>query len=153
MTLRKVIIKTKIAEINDSLKLVKDNLPSSLSTFKKMGLMKDGIYKRMEYAIENVFDICSIINSDLKLGVPVDNEDILNNLYEADVIDNVTMDKLKSMKGFRNILVHRYGKIEDDMAFKILNNNLEYFNHFIEVIEEFMRKDNQWLSINKSFTW
>jgi len=143
MTLRKVIIKTKIAEINDSLKLVKDNLPSSLSTFKKMGLMKDGIYKRMEYAIENVFDICSIINSDLKLGVPVDNEDILNNLYEADVIDNVTMDKLKSMKGFRNILVHRYGKIEDDMAFKILNNNLEYFNHFIEVIEEFMRKDNQ----------
>ena len=142
MTLRKVIIKTKIAEINDSLKLVKDNLPSSLSTFKKMGLMKDGIYKRMEYAIENVFDICSIINSDLKLGVPVDNEDILNNLYEADVIDNITMDKLKSMKGFRNILVHRYGKIEDDMAFKILNDNLDYFNHFLEVIEEFMKKNN-----------
>ncbi|MGC9516230.1 MAG: type VII toxin-antitoxin system HepT family RNase toxin [Methanomicrobiales archaeon] len=142
MTLRKVIIKTKIAEINDSLKLVKDNLPSSLSTFKKMGLMKDGIYKRMEYAIENVFDICSIINSDLKLGVPVDNEDILNNLYEADVIDNITMDKLKSMKGFRNILVHRYGKIEDDMAFKILNANLDYFDHFLEVIEEFMKKNN-----------
>ncbi|MCC7558366.1 MAG: DUF86 domain-containing protein [Methanobacteriaceae archaeon] len=142
MTLRKVIIKTKIAEINDSLKLVKDNLPSSLSQFKKMGLIKDGIYKRMEYAIENVFDICSIINSDLKLGVPVDNEDILNNLYEADVIDNITMDKLKSMKGFRNILVHRYGKIEDDMAFKILNDNLDYFDHFLEVIEEFMKKNN-----------
>lgn len=45
MTLRKVIIKTKIAEINDSLKLVKDNLPSSLSQFKKMGLIKDGINK------------------------------------------------------------------------------------------------------------
>jgi len=144
MTLRKVIIKTKIAEINDSLKLVKDNLPSSLSQFKKMGLIKDGIYKRMEYAIENVFDICSIINSDLKLGVPVDNEDILNNLYEADVIDNITMDKLKSMKGFRNILVHRYGKIEDDMAFKILNDNLDYFDHFLEVIEEFMKKNNHW---------
>ncbi|AXV38350.1 MAG: hypothetical protein CIT01_09135 [Methanobacterium sp. BRmetb2] len=142
MTLRKVIIKTKIAEINDSLKLVKDNLPSSLSQFKKMGLIKDGIYKRMEYAIENVFDICSIINSDLKLGVPVDNEDILNNLYEADVIDDITMDKLKSMKGFRNILVHRYGKIEDDMAFKILNDNLDYFDHFLEVIEEFMKKNN-----------
>jgi len=142
MTLRKVIIKTKIAEINDSLKLVKDNLPSSLSQFKKMGLIKDGIYKRMEYAIENVFDICSIINSDLKLGVPVDNEDILNNLYEADVIDNITMDQLKSMKGFRNILVHRYGKIEDDMAFKILNDNLDYFDHFLEVIEEFMKKNN-----------
>ena len=112
MTLRKVIIKTKIAEINDSLKLVKDNLPSSLSQFKKMGLIKDGIYKRMEYAIENVFDICSIINSDLKLGVPVDNEDILNNLYEADVIDDITMDKLKSMKGFRNILVHSMVKLK-----------------------------------------
>jgi len=142
MILRKVIIKTKIAEIKDSLKLVKDNIPSSLSQFKKMGLMKDGIYKRMEYAIENVFDICSIINSDLELGVPVNNEDILNNLYEAEVIDNVTMDKLKSMKGFRNILVHRYGKIEDDVAFKILNDNLDDFKHFIEVIEEFMRKNN-----------
>lgn len=96
----------------------------------------------MEYAIENVFDICSIINSDLKLGVPMDNEDILNNLYEADIIDNETMDKLKSMKGFRNILEHRYGKIEDNMAFKILNDNLDYFDHFLEVIEEFMEKNN-----------
>jgi len=26
------------------------------------------------------------------------------------------------------------------MAFKILNDNLDYFDHFLEVIEEFMKK-------------
>jgi len=42
-----------------------------------MGLIKDGIYKRVEFAVENVFDICAIINTDLVLGVPSDDEDIM----------------------------------------------------------------------------
>jgi len=32
--------------------------------------VKDGICKRIEFAIEDVFDICAIINADLDLGTP-----------------------------------------------------------------------------------
>jgi len=42
------------------------------------------------------------------------------------------------MKGFRNILVHRYGKIDDKLAFRILKENLGDFYEFMKEIEEFL---------------
>ena len=46
----------------------------------------------------------------------------------------------KSMKGFRNILVHRYGRINDEMVFSIVKENLHDFYGFIEVIENFIEQ-------------
>ena len=64
------IIRIKIKEIEESLQLVEDNLPESYAEFSKLCLVKDGIFKRLEFCIENIFSICAIINTDLKLGIP-----------------------------------------------------------------------------------
>ncbi len=105
-----------------------------------MGLVKDGIYKRAEYAIENVWDICSIINTDLGEGIPYEEINIPDNLIRARIIDSTLGAKLKVMKGFRNIMVHRYGDIDDRLAFKTLKNHLEDFQDFIDQIEDFLKK-------------
>ena len=47
-------------------------------------------------------------------------------------------EKLKAMRGFRNIVVHRYGRIDDRIAFEILKENLQDFYAFIRKIEEFL---------------
>jgi uncharacterized protein YutE (UPF0331/DUF86 family) len=44
------------------------------------------------------------------------------------------------MKGFRNIMVHRYGDIDDRLAFKTLKNHLEDFQDFIDQMEDFLKK-------------
>lgn len=49
--------------------LVLNHLPSQFEEFSQLGLVKDGIYKRVEFAIENVWEICSIINSDIEEGI------------------------------------------------------------------------------------
>ncbi|MHA1836285.1 MAG: type VII toxin-antitoxin system HepT family RNase toxin [Candidatus Odinarchaeia archaeon] len=139
--MRHEIIRTKIKEIEESLLLIKNHLPKEFDEFKKLGLIKDGIYKRIEFAIENIFDICAIINTDLNLGVPSSEEDIIENLIENKIIDKKFKEKLKAMKGFRNILVHRYGKIDDKLVFDILTNNLGDFYEFIRLINEFLIKN------------
>jgi len=101
-------------------------------------LIKDGIYKRIEFAIENVFDICAIINTDLELGIPSDDKDIIENLVRNEILSEEMGEKLKAMKGFRNIVVHRYGRIDDRIAFEILKENLPDFYAFIRKIEEFL---------------
>ncbi|OPY25998.1 MAG: hypothetical protein A4E27_00787 [Methanobacterium sp. PtaU1.Bin242] len=101
-----------------------------------MGLVKDGIYKRVEYAIENVWDICSIINTDLGEGIPHEEINIPNNLIRVGIIDQTVGAKLKVMKGFRN----RYGDIDDRIAFKTLKNHLRDFKDFIDQIEDFLKK-------------
>ena len=139
-TFRENIIRTKIKEIEESLKLVEKHLPDTFEEFSSMGLIKDGIYKRIEFAIENVFNICAIINSDLELGIPADDEEIVNNLVKNKVFSEETKEKLKLMKGFRNIVVHRYGKIDDRIAFKILKRDMQDFYEFIKILENFLDK-------------
>ena len=136
--MRKDIIRTKIKEIEESLKLVKENLPDTLEEFLGLGLVKDGIYKRIEFCIENVYDICAVINTDLDLGIPKDEEDILENLLKKKIMSKNIGKKLRLMKGFRNILVHRYGKIDDKLAFKILKENINDFNEFVKEIEKIL---------------
>lgn len=138
--LRSDVIRTKMREIEEGVDLIRDNLPSRFSEFDVLGLVKDGIYNRAEFGIENVFDICAVLNSDLGLGVPGDDEAIVDNLVEAGVLDDGLKTILASMKGFRNIVVHRYGKINDEVAFNILKEQLGDFMVFIERIEAYLNK-------------
>jgi len=45
--MRTEIIRTKIMEIKESLELIRENLPDSLEEFASLGLIKDGMYKRI----------------------------------------------------------------------------------------------------------
>lgn len=47
------------------------------------------------------------------------------------------------MKRFRNILVHRYGKINDSLAYEVLKHNLDDFYDIIEQIESFVHDFNE----------
>jgi uncharacterized protein YutE (UPF0331/DUF86 family) len=123
-TVRTEAIRIKLSIIDESIELVSSNLPSDANEFLDLGLVKDGIYKRVEYAIENVLDICAMINADLTLGIPESEDDIITSLVKYHILDPVTGEEIKQMKRFRNIVVHRYGKIDDLVAYEILKDQL-----------------------------
>ncbi|MBS3170110.1 hypothetical protein J4210_06530 [Candidatus Woesearchaeota archaeon] len=45
-------IRQKIREIEDSLEIIKEGLPEDVAEFLSLGLVKDGIYKRLEFVIQ-----------------------------------------------------------------------------------------------------
>ncbi len=134
--LRETVIRIKLKEIAEGISLVQQHLPATAGEFRTLGLVKDGIYKRTEFAIENVFDICAIINTDLSLGVPGDDEDILVHLRDNNLISRSMQEKIHLMRGFRNIVVHRYGTIDDSLAFQLLTENIGDFSLFAAEIEK-----------------
>jgi uncharacterized protein YutE (UPF0331/DUF86 family) len=136
--IRTDIIRIKLVEIRDSVGIVRDNLPDKLEGFLQLGLIRDGIYKKIEHAIENVLDICAVLNSDLMLGVPGEDEDILLHLQAHGIISLELAGKIRGMKAFRNIMVHRYGAIDDTIAYRLLNEHLGDFDLFQAEIEEFL---------------
>jgi uncharacterized protein YutE (UPF0331/DUF86 family) len=85
-------------------------------------------------------DICKIINTDLNLGLPKKDVDIIENLVKNKIISREVGEKIKEMKGFRNILVHRYGEIEDEIAYEEIKNVLKDFEEFEKEIEKFLEK-------------
>ena len=137
---RETIIRIKLQEIHEGVSLVLEHLPETAEEFRMLGLIKDGIYKRIEFAIEDVFDICAILNTDLALGVPGEDEDILVHLVDKGIISPEMQEKIQGMRGFRNIVVHRYGKIDDILVFHLLKENTGDFFLFNAEIERVLEK-------------
>lgn len=50
------------------------------------------------------------------------------------------LDKIHGMRGFRNIVVHRYGNIDDALAYHLLKENITDFFLFNAEIERVLKK-------------
>lgn len=131
-------IRHKKELISRSLKIIRENLPGSLENFLKMGLEKDGIYKQLEFAIQNVLDICNEINSNLELGIVVGYDDIVGNLHKAKIIDNNLKEKLKFLIQLREILIYEYNLIQDEIAFKNMPEYLAMIEDFLAFTQRFL---------------
>jgi len=76
----------------------------------------------------------------MKLAMPEREEDVFEGLVRAEILPKDMAEKLRLMKGFRNILVHRYGRINDELAFEVLHEHLNDVHEFIGLIEELIEK-------------
>jgi uncharacterized protein YutE (UPF0331/DUF86 family) len=141
--LRIELIKHKLISIKENIDIVKENIPDNLEEFKNLGLIKDGIYKKIEVSIQEIINICSIINSDLKIGIPSNRDEIISALEDKEVLSKELGKKIRELKGFRNFLVHRYGKIQDEIAYEDIKEGFDDFTLFNEEILKFLDELNE----------
>jgi uncharacterized protein YutE (UPF0331/DUF86 family) len=133
-------IRKRLTDIGEAAEIVAEHLPKSSREFAELGLVKDGIYKKIEFALESVLDILAILNADLALGVPEKEEDFIAHAERRRIITSELAEKLRAMRGFRNILIDRYGGIDDQLAFRTLTDHLNDFNDFVQAIERFLAR-------------
>ena len=133
-------IEQKLKEIDESLEIIEESLPAEVNEFKALGLVKDGIYKRLEFCIQNVLDIFSMIYSEMKLGVPSSLDEILTVLEDKKLFPKEIITLAKEMKGMRNILVHSYGKVNDALIFELLMERKDDFEKIKQSIELHFKK-------------
>ncbi len=96
--------------------------------------------KTVEVAIESLLDVSAMIVSSQKLGLPSDEENIIDILIENGVLGKDLGETLKDLKGFRNVLIHRYGHINDEMVYHNLSNYLDDFYKFEEAFASYLKK-------------
>ena len=136
-------IEEKIRVVEEYSMKAEENLPNTYQEFQDLDIEKEGVYKSIEVAIQASYDICALIIKEEKLRVPGDEESLPGILEEEDIIDAETADKLKDMKGFRNALAHRYGKINDEIAYENIQSGLQDFPVFIEQIKKYLKTNSQ----------
>lgn len=95
-------------------------------------------YERLLHlCIETVIDKAALIVKGEDLGTPSSEEDVIDKLIDADVLRGDFRETLKDMKGFRNILVHRYGEIDDRQVYHHLDR-LEDFHTFRREVGDYI---------------
>jgi len=73
----------------------------------------------LQVSVECVIDICHLLVSGLRLGLPAGEEDIFDKLARARVLPDEILEIARRMRRFRNILVHEYGDIDHAIVFRL----------------------------------
>jgi len=133
-------ILSKIDELNQYIKELEKIRPKTFEEYKNNILIKRACERLLQVSIECIIDIASILVKELKIGLPSEEEDLFDKLEENRIITRKMKDKLRLMRGFRNILVHRYGKIDDKLVFENLSK-IQDFKDFSKQIIEFLKNN------------
>lgn len=92
--------------------------------------------------MEAAIDICHLFVTGLRLGLPAEEDDIFEKLERAGLISTSLKEILKEMKGFRNILVHEYGEVDEEIVYEAVKARMNDFNLFKQEILKAIEKAN-----------
>ena len=118
-------IEDKINEINGFLEELKGIIPSNFEEYKSSIEKKAACERYVEKIVEAVTDLAFLIIKIKKFEIPEDDTDAFNILLENKLIDNGLAKKLKDAKRMKNIISHQYGKIDDEIVFESISEELE----------------------------
>lgn len=130
-------IDDKIKEINQFLEELQSLVPLSFEEYKLSLEKKAACERYVEKIVEAVTDLAFLIIKNKKFRIPEDDSDAFNILLENKVIDKDLTAQLKNAKGMKNIISHQYGKINDEIVFEAIKEDLEKdVKKFIEIIQK-----------------
>lgn len=90
-------------------------------------------------AIEAAIDICNHLAARLAKRAPNSYADCFRILVEARTISPSLGERLVEMAKFRNILIHRYGDVDDRKVHRIICLILEDLNRYLEELAALLR--------------
>ncbi len=132
-------ILSKFREIDSYLEEIDDIKPDNFREYKNSVKDRRACERLLQISIESVIDICNIVYSGMRNGMPIDESDVFRKLNEKKVISNKVFNIIDSMKGLRNILVHKYGEVKDEIVFEMLSERLNDFEKFKEEILKYLK--------------
>lgn len=118
--------------LND-LKPVRD---ISFSQYSKDIRLQRFVERTLQIAIEACLDAGNHIISDEGFREPQDNRDIFRILRENGIISEGLQKKLENMASFRNLIVHSYAKIDNEIVFGILKKRMSDMETFMKVVSK-----------------
>jgi uncharacterized protein YutE (UPF0331/DUF86 family) len=128
----------KLNELKDRIDFIEARLTWK-EEFLSNRVLRKAIYKEFQECVEIVFDLVSMIARDEGF-FSEDDYTNLERIKEKIGIDEKTALLLKKAKGLRNVLVHEYNGIIDELAFDSMKNFLPAIKKFHEGVSEWMKK-------------
>ncbi len=122
-------IASRLDELDGYLRELDQIMPANRTAYEEIEKRR-ACERLLQISVETVVTISQLLVSGLRLGLPAEENDLFEKLARERLISSELAETLKSMKGFRNILVHEYGKIDDDLVFSFLTTRLDDFRTF-----------------------
>ena len=107
-----------------------DNNPQNLEDYRKM----DAIILNLQRACEMATDVAMYIVSTRMLGIPQTKKEAFEKLNKNNLITDEMCANMKGMVGFRNIAIHEYKQIDEEIVRDVIENHLEDIKEFVRAM-------------------
>jgi len=94
----------------------------------------DALFYRLQVAIDASMDVIAMLCKDLGIKVRDDYTNI-DKIKELNVFSLELVKKLRKYNGLRNVLVHKYNKIEEDLILQQKEDIKENLNLFVKKVD------------------
>jgi uncharacterized protein YutE (UPF0331/DUF86 family) len=119
----------KLDELDGYLRELGEIAPRDFAQYQRIE-KKRACERLLQVAVESMIDVCNLFVSGLRLGLPGEEDDLFEKLEQAGVLSSAMKSTAQEMKGFRNILVHEYGRVDDEIVFEAVTKRLGDFAAF-----------------------
>lgn len=132
-------ILVKIDQLRGYLQELDEIKPSTFAEYQRVET-KRACERLLQLSVEVVIDICHVLVTELRLGLPAEEDDLFRKLTEARVLSVEMEGILRLMKGFRNILVHEYARIDDRLVYRALLDKTRDFVSFEQEVLAYLKR-------------
>ena len=133
------MVQTRIGKIREYVALLrKIRSLADEEHFVKDPLIYGNAERYLQLAIQAVLDISNHIVADMKLNLPSEARDLFPLLVKRKIFSTRLSEKLMSMSGFRNVLVHEYLEIDRHRVYNVMKNDLTDFEKFIKAVSKLL---------------
>ena len=132
------VINAMVDLIEENLALIEEIKMQGFESFSNNFRDIQAAKHSLQESIEACLDIGSHIIAEKGFRRAEDYKDIYNVLEEERIIDPVLSAKLQAMAKFRNLIVHRYGKIDTKRIFIIMSEDINDIKQFASTILKYI---------------
>ena len=133
-------INDQIIEIEKYLQELNEIAPINFEDYQINLEKKAACERYLEKIVEAVLNLCFIFAKEKEFKLSDGDDAIFDVLFQENIISNEFLQKLRDIKGMRNFIIHQYGKINDELVFEAITEQLEKdIKAFINIIKEKMK--------------
>ena len=132
------IYSRKFDLIGESLKklseLRKEN--PTLDRYRNSWKDKDSAERNLQKIVEAIIDIGKMLLAQKKLKEPSNNREVFLILQENQIFPSKLIPLVDKMIGMRNIIVHSYDRINDEIVYGVLKKNLRDIEQLTAILKK-----------------
>ena len=120
---------SKIDDLEAYLSELKQIVPESFADYQRIE-KKRSCERLLHLCIECAVDMCKLFVSGLKLGLPHEENDLFDKMSKNNILSPEMISLLKEMRAFRNILIHEYAEVDNEIVYEMAKTRLGDFELF-----------------------
>jgi uncharacterized protein YutE (UPF0331/DUF86 family) len=139
----KELLSRKISRLRSYTEALKSAEDIDWEKYKSDLRAKAFVERYLHLAIEEVIDIANHLISFFKWREPTGYRDLFQILKEHGIMSEKDLPTFQNMASFRNMLVHRYETIDEELVFGLFKKRLDDFELFIRMVVSWVERQKE----------